>query len=178
MAGETRIVLVEQIEPLILTVRGQKVIIDSDLAQLYGSSTKALNQAVKRSRRRFPPDFLFTLTAAEKTEVVTNCDHLARLKYARSLPFAFTEHGTIMAASILNTPRAVEVSVFVVRAFVRLRELLTANKELAQKLTELERKVGSHDEAIRSLVTAIRQLMAPPVESRRGKIGFARDKEK
>lgn len=115
---------------------------------------------------------MFRLTRREKAEVVANCDHLSRLKYSSALPYAFTEHGAITAAGILNTQRAVRVSVFVVRAFVKLREILSAHKELAYKLEELERKVKNHDDAIRSLVVAIRQLMAPPSEPPRRKIGF------
>jgi len=177
MAKKNVLMVIDQIEPMILTLREQKVILDADLARLYGTSTRALNQAVRRNGARFPADFMFSLTAVEKTEVVTNCDHLRSLKFSSTLPHAFTEHGAIMAATVLNTPRAVEVSVFVVRAFVKLRQVLAGHKELAQKLVELERKVGDHDDAIRSLVAAIRQLMAPPAETKRGRIGFAREAE-
>jgi hypothetical protein len=169
-AGE--FVLVEQIEPRILSIRGQRVILDADLAQLYGATTKAFNQAVKRNARRFPGDFRFRLTPAEKLEVVTNCDHLGHLKFSRTPPYAFTEHGAIMAASVLNTPHAVEVSVYVVRAFVKVREWLSTHRELADKLTALERKVSSHDTAIQSLVAAIRQLMQPAPSTSRSRIGF------
>ncbi len=130
-----------------------------------------LNQAVKRNRDRFPKDFMFQLTPEEKLEVVTICDHLSKIKYSPVLPHAFTEHGAIMAASVLNSKRAVEASVYVVRAFVRLREMLAANKELAHKLAELERKVESHDGTIQALVAAIRKLMIPP-EPKEKKIGF------
>ena len=115
--------------------------LDADLAQLYGVSTKRLNEQVKRNRDRFPEDFMFQLNAAEKTEVVAKCDHLAKLKFSRTHPYAFTEHGAIMLAAVLNTPRAIEVSVFVVRAFVKLREILTTHKALAHKLAELESKI-------------------------------------
>jgi hypothetical protein len=166
---------VETIASRILVLRGQKVMIDADLADLYGVPTKALNQAVKRNAARFPPDFMFQLTPDEKQEVVTNCDHLARLKFSRTLPFAFTEHGAIQAANVLNSEQAVDMSVYVVRAFVRLRELLTSNKELAQRLDDLERRIGqklqSHDQAIAGLIDAIRQLMSPPVPAKRP-IGF------
>ncbi|MBI5527738.1 MAG: ORF6N domain-containing protein [Deltaproteobacteria bacterium] len=155
----------------ILTIRGWKVLIDSDLAELFGTSTKRLNEQVKRNRSRFPGDFMFKLTLDEKAEVVANCDHLARLKFSPMLPQAFTEHGAIMAANVLNTPRAIDASVFVVRAFVRLREILATNRELAKKLEELERKLGTHDEAIRMILEAIKQLTAPPEHSRR-QIGF------
>jgi hypothetical protein len=168
----SEVVSVDRIEPCILLIRGQRVMLDADLAKLYGSTTKALNQAAKRNLERFPDDFRYRLTEAEKQEVVTNCDHLARLKFSPTLPYAFTEHGAIMAASVLNTPRAIETSVYVVRAFVKLRELLSAHKELAGELAELERKVGSHDVAIQSLVTAIRRLMEPPPALPRPRIGF------
>jgi hypothetical protein len=147
--------------------------LDADLAGLYGVSTKRLNEQVRRNRDRFPGDFMFQLTVNEKAEVVANCDHLAKLRFSPVLPNAFTEHGAIMAASVLNTRRAIQVSVFVVRAFVKLREMLSTHKELAQKLATLERKLQSHDESIRSLVDAIRQLMAPqePQPPKR-RIGF------
>ena len=162
MTDDTKLILVDQIEPLILELRAQKVVLASDLAALYGVSTRALNQAVKRNIGRFPRDFMFQLSADEKQEVVTNCDHLSKLRFSPTLPYVFTEHGVVMAASVLNSPRAVEVSVFVVRAFVKLRQLVLAHKDLAGKLDQLERKVGSHDEAIKQLVAAIRQLMASP----------------
>ena len=113
---------VEHIAQAILLIRGQKIIIDADLTMLYGVPTKALNQAVKRNTNRFPDDFMFQLSQAEKDKVVTNCDHLARLKFAKTLSYAFTERGAIQAANVLNSPRAVEMGVYVVRAFVRLRE--------------------------------------------------------
>jgi len=166
----------DDIERRILTIRGQPVILDSDLAELYGVETKALNQAVRRNKDRFPLDFLFQLTDAEKKKVVTDCDHLSKLKYSPYLPLAFTEHGAIMAANVLNSQRAIEVSVFVVRAFVRLRGILATHKELTRKLDELERKVGEHDEAIQSIIAAIRQLMAPSSKGRRA-IGFGAEEE-
>ena len=110
--------------------------------------------------------------------MVANCDHLARLRFSPQLPYVFTEHGAIMAASVLNSARAVQVSVLVVRTFVKLREMLATHKELANKLAELERKVGTHDEAIRGLVAAIRQLMTPPPAPSKGKIGFGREHDK
>ena len=162
MTDETKLILVDQIEPLIREVRGQKVILDSDLARLYGVETKTLNRAVKRNSERFPGDFLLQLTAEEFDSLryqsgTSNPGRGGR----RYLPYAFTEHGAFMAASVLNSPRAVEISVFVVRAFVKLRQLVLAHKDLAGKLDLLERKVGSHDEAIKQLVAAIRQLMVP-----------------
>jgi hypothetical protein len=171
MADKRLLVPLERIGQSILLIRGQKVILDADLAVLYGVSTKRLNEQVRRNISRFPPDFMFKLTAKEKAEVVANCDHLRKLKFSPSLPQAFTEHGAIMAASVLNTSRAVKVSVYVVRAFVRLRRVLSTHRQLAQKLAELERKLESHDEHIRTLFDAIRELMAPPSPKRR-KIGF------
>ena len=145
--------------------------LDADLADLYGVPTKALNQAVRRNINRFPADFMFRLTKEEKQEVVTNCDHLAKLKFSPSLPYAFTEHGALMLGNVLTSERAIEVSLMVVRTFVQLREMLSSHKELAAKLEALERKVGGHDQAIAGLIDAIRQLMAPPAQNKRP-IGF------
>ena len=169
MAKPALQVSVTSISSRILIVRGQKVMIDADLAELYGVRTKALNQAVKRNRDRFPDDFAFQLSKSERDEVVTNCDHLARLKYSPTLPFAFTEHGTIMAANVLNSPRAVEMSVHVVRAFVRLREMIGSHRELAKRLDALEAK---YDEHFKVVFDAVRQLMAPPEPKPKRKIGF------
>jgi hypothetical protein len=172
MASKKAVIRVGKIEERILLIRGDKVIIDADLAEFYGTSTKRLNEQVKRNKNRFPEDFMFRLTADEKSEVVAKCDHLANLKYSQSLPYAFTEHGALMAAGILNTPRAVEVSVFVVRAFVKLRHSIAEYKELVQKLSQLVRKLIRHDEQLMALMQAIRQLMNPePIPIRR-RIGF------
>jgi len=168
---------VDRIERAILSIRGQKVILDTDLAELYEVSTKRLNEQVKRNRQRFPSDFMFRLTAEEKAEVVANCDHLSRLKFSPVLPHVFTEHGAIMAATILNSPRAVEVSIYVVRAFVRLRDVVAEDRVLAHKLAELEGRVAEHDHEIRALLDAIRRLMAPGPPKRRP-IGFRKDEER
>ena len=153
---------VELIASKILFIRGQRVIIDADLAELYGVATKVLNQAVKRNAARFPEDFMFRLSSQEKQEVVTNCDHLNKLKFSKALPFAFTEHGAIQAANVLNSTQAADISVYVVRAFVRLRELLAPNKKLAQRLDELEqhieRKLETHDQAIAGLIKSYCQI--------------------
>jgi predicted membrane-bound spermidine synthase len=117
---------------------------------------------------------MFQLNAEEKVEVVANCDHLGRLRYSSSLPYAFTEHGALMLGNVLKSPRAVEVSLLVVRAFVQIREMLSAHKAISAKLDQLERKLSSHDQAIAGVIDAIRQLMAPPVPTRRG-IGFTAD---
>jgi hypothetical protein len=158
-------------------IRGQKIMLDSDLASLYGVTTKRLNEQVRRNLSRFPSDFMFRLTVSEaedlRSQIATSrSGHGGR----RHLPFAFTEHGAVMLASVLNSPQAVETSVFVVRAFVKLRELASTHRILADKLTELERRVGKHDESIRSLVTAIRQLMSPP-EPKRRRIGFHKEEK-
>ena len=163
---------VEHIASRILVVRGQRVMIDADLAALYGVPTKRLNEQVKRNRTRFPDDFVFRLTATETAEVVANCDHLARLRFSATLPFAFTEHGALMASAVLNTPKAVDVSIFVVRAFVRMRETLAGHKELAKRLDKLEQKIGSHDRSIGHILDALRQLTQPPETPKRRRIGF------
>ena len=158
----------EHIERSILLIRGEKVMLDSDLAELYGVETKRLNEQVRRNLSRFPSDFMFQLTDAEKSEVVANCDHLARLKFSPHLPFAFTEHGALMLANVLNSERAALTSVHVVRAFVRLRQMLASNAELARKLAALENK---YDAQFKVVFDAIRQLMTPP-EPKRREIGF------
>ena len=155
----------------ILLVRGRNVILDADLAWLYGATTKALNQAVSRNSERFPSDFVFRLTARERDEVVTNCDHLRRLRFSPTRPYAFTEHGAVMAANVLKSPRAVRASIFVVRAFNRTREALASHQELAGKLAELERKLTGHDHQIQSLIQAMRALIVRPMP-KRARIGF------
>jgi hypothetical protein len=170
------LVKIGKIQQQILLIRGEKVIIDSDLAEAYGVTTKALNQAIRRNADRFPSDFMFRLTKKEKQEVVTNCDHLQTLKFSPVNPYAFTEHGAIMVASVLNSPKAIEVSVFVVRAFVRLREIIAGHKELARKIGELERKLVDHDEQIMVLFEAIKQLMDPKLPPKARRIGFYADR--
>jgi hypothetical protein len=164
------------VDPRIVRVRGIQVLVDADLAEIYGVSTKALNQAVKRNAERFPEDFRFQLTAAEREEVVTNCDHLRRLKFSPVLPWAFTEHGSMMAASVLNSQRAVEMSLFVVRAFVHLRDLASTHAELARHLAALERRVTGHDTDLKAVFVALRRLIEPPSKARR-QIGFGRKSE-
>ena len=158
----------ERIERSILLIRGEKVMLDADLAEIYGVTTKVLNQAVKRNAIRFPEDFMFQLTEREKAEVVTNCYHLVRIKFSPHLPFAFTEHGALMLANVLNGERAALTSVQVVRAFVRLRQMLASNAELSRKLAALEKK---YDAQFKIVFDAIRQLMTPP-EPKRREIGF------
>ena len=159
------------VDSRILTIRGESVLLDRALARIYGASTKALNQAVKRNPDRFPGDFRFQLTRAERDEVVTNCDHLRGLRFSPTLPWAFTEHGAIMAASVLNGQQAVQMSVFVVRAFVRLRALARSHSVLAAKLQELESRVSTHDKELLEIVRTIRLLTGSPPPPRR-RIGF------
>jgi len=168
------IVPLQNITSRIYRIRGLRVMLDVDLAQIYSVTTKRFNEQVKRNRNRFPSDFMFQLTKTEKADVVANCDHLSSLKYSPHLPYVFTEHGAIMAASVLNSPKAVEMSVFVVRAFVRMREFLSMNKELAEKLQELEEKVTEHDQAISGLIQAIRELMGTGLQKSKP-IGFTAD---
>lgn len=158
----------ERIERGILLLRSEKVMVDADLAELYGVTTKRLNEQVKRNQARFPEDFMFQLTAEEKAEVVANCDHLQRLKFSPHLPYAFTEHGALMLANVLNSERAAQTSVEIVRVFIRLRQMLAANDELARKLTALEKKC---DAQFKVVFDAIRRLMSPPAGPAR-EIGF------
>jgi hypothetical protein len=162
---------IEGIASRIRTIRGQRVMLDAELAHLYGVSAKRFNEQIRRNRGRFPPDFMFQL---ENQEFASLRSQIATSSWGgrRYLPFAFTEHGAIMAASILNSPRAIEVSVYVVRAFVQMREALVAHKEIGGRLDELERKVGTHDRAIGQILEAIRQLMQPPESPKRRRIGF------
>ena len=160
----------------ILLIRDKKVIVDKDIAELYGVSTKRLNEQVKRNKKRFPEDFMFRLTSNEKDKVVANCDHLKTLKFSPNLPFVFTEYGAVMLASILNSDRAIEVNIQIVRIFTRIREMLLTNKEILLKLEQLERKVTNHDENIQMIFKALKQLLNPPQPPRRS-IGFRRDKE-
>src|SRR3989442_7164318 len=173
------VVSIERIESRILLVRGQKVVLDGALAALYAVSTKRFNEQVRRNAARFPEDFMFRLSAEEWDSLRSKFATLktGRGQHRKYLPLAFTEHGAIMAATILNSPRATEVSVYVVRAFVRLRELLASNKELARRLDQLEKKLGSYDQAIAGLVNTIRSLMTPPKLKRRP-IGFVNPDEK
>ena len=180
MKTKVSIVPQQPIEDLIRTIRGQRVILDTDLAQIYGVLTWRLNEQVKRNQDRFPADFMFQLTT-EENKVLTS--QFARSKKGRggrrTLPYAFTEFGAIMAANVLNSPRAVQMSVFVVRAFVKMREVLTQNRHLAEKLAELERRLTGrldvHEKAIVHILDEIKKLMEPlppPLEPKRREIGF------
>jgi hypothetical protein len=192
------------IESAILTLRGQKVVLDADLARIYGVATKVLNRAVKRNSDRFPLDFLFQLTQPEianlrsqfaasglqsthnphdemnRSQSVTSSDGVMRRQIGtasrrnlRHLPYAFTEHGAIMAATVLNSPRAVQMSVFVVRAFIKMREQLLNRSEMEKRLAEIERGLMSHDAALRDLYAKIRPLLLPPPDPPNKPIGFS-----
>ena len=180
MEKNVAVIPVERIERLIFLIRGQRVMLDRQLAVLYGVSTKVLNQAVKRNKGRFPEDFMFQLTTQEarvwwadvmaprlRSQNVT-LKHGQHIKYA---PYAFMEHGILMLSSVLNSERAVQVNIEIMRAFVRLRQVLSSHRELARKLEELERHFRNHDEQIQTIFDAIRQLMTQP-EPNRKKIGF------
>jgi len=173
---------VEDIGPLIRTIRGQKVILDFDLARIYGVPTRRLNEQVRRNARRFPSDFMFKLTAAESESVLRSRSQIAILKRGTNikyLPHAFTEQGAIMAANVLNSPEAVRMSVFVVRAFVQMRDLLGSTKELAKQLAALEKKLTArldgHEVAIIEVLRRVMDILdppPPPPEPPRRRIGF------
>jgi hypothetical protein len=188
-ANTTAHPLVPRIEGRIQVIRGLRVIIDADLAELYGVPTKVLNQAVKRNGGRFPPDFMFQLDAPEKAEVVTNCDHLQKLKFSKALPFAFTEYGAVALANVLASAQAVEMGIYVVRAFVQLRQASSVHADLAKRLTELElsteRLELSHDtfsrntrNQLRQVFETLRELMTPPEPPPRRSIGFITQDDK
>jgi len=168
MDGQISLVPIERIERAIIVVRGEKVMLDSELAEIYGVETKILNQAVKRNASRFPSDFMFQMTHVElanlRSQIVTSSLYGGR----RYLPYAFTEHGALMLANVLNSERAAQTSVQVVRAFVKLRQMLASNAELARKLAAMEKK---YDAQFKVVFDAIRQLMSPPEKPKR-EIGF------
>ncbi len=177
-ARKSACVRLEHITQSILLLRGRRVILDQTLAMIYDVQTRALNQAVKRNVQRFPEDFVFRLTPREADSsrsqtVILNASRGQNLKY---LPYAFTEHGAIQAANVLSSPRAIEMGIYVVRAFVKVRDVLASNRDLAQKLADLERKLQTHDRAILDILKAIRELTNPPQPKRRG-IGFTADLE-
>lgn len=173
MANELAHAGAEGIQSLILTIRGQRVMLDSDLARIYGVSTGQLNQALKRNRSRFPLDFAFRLERQEFANLISQFVISSSYGGRRTLPWVFTEHGAIMLASVLNSPVAVDASVRVVRAFVYLREQLLANRELSRKFAELEKRLDGNDESIAALFEAIRRLLEPPAaDEPKREIGF------
>jgi len=168
----------ERIERRILLIRGAKVMLDADLAELYGVPTRRLNEQVRRNSSRFPRDFMFQLTTEETTalrsQIATSKTGRGGRRYA---PLVFTEHGVAMLSSVLNSERAIQVNIAIMRAFVQLREMLATHRELAQNLAELERKIDRHDASIKAIFDAIRQLMAPSPPSKQPRIGFRSDRE-
>jgi DNA-binding PadR family transcriptional regulator len=172
-AGEMKqeIIPAKAVARAIQFMRGQKVLLDRDLAQLYGVTTGNLNKAVRRNRDRFPSDFMFQLTREEARGLIFQFGITKRRGGRRHLPYAFTEQGVAMLSSVLSNERAVKVNIAIMRAFVKLREALETNRELARRFEELERRVGKHDEEINAIIEAIRELMAPPKSPPR-EIGF------
>ncbi len=159
------------IENKIFLIRGQKVMIDRDLAKLYSVETKYLNRQVKRNIGRFPGEFMFQLNPEEKNELVTKCHRFETMKHSSVLPYAFTEHGVAMLASVLKSETAVKISIQIIKVFIKLKQILSTHKELAYKLAELERKIEKHDTQIQAIFKAIRQLMSVPGKPKR-RIGF------
>ncbi len=175
--SNTSLIPIERIEKAIYLIRGEKVMLDRDLANLYGVSTKVFNQAVKRHRDRFPPDFMFQLTIGEAREwwLAVNANRLRsqtvtlkRGQHLKYRPYAFTEHGILMLSSVLNSERAIQVNIEIMRAFVKLRQMLASNAELSRRLDELE---STYDHQFKVVFDAIRKLMSPPVRDRK-EIGF------
>jgi ORF6N domain len=170
----------ESIEPdvhqLIRTIRGHRIILDTDLARIYGVPTFRLNEAVKRNRRRFPEDFLFQLTAEEHAALTSQ---IAMSKPGRggrrTRPYAFTEHGALQVANVLNSSKAEAMSIYVIRAFIRMREELSANQAVSKRLAEIERTLLTHDAALRDLYQKIRPLLLPPPDKPKRRIGFRTD---
>lgn len=170
----TDIISVELITSKIFFLRGKKVMLDSDLALLYGVRTKRLNEQVKRNNKRFPGDFMFQLTPTEKEEVVANCDHLKTLKFSSQLPYAFTEQGVAMLSGILNSDRAIKVNIQIMRAFIHLKRMLLTNAGLRRKIEEIEKK---YDRQFAMVFQAIKQLLEPPPVKAKPPIGFHPHKE-
>ena len=168
------IISTKEIITQIFQIRGAKVMLDFHLATLYEVETRVLKQQVRRNIDRFPEDFMFQLSQKEKEEVVANCDHLKTLKYSPNLPFAFTEYGAVMLASVLNSKRAVEVNIQIVRIFTGMREALFISKDVLLKLEQLEKKITVHDENIEMIFRTLRQLINPPQQQRK-RIGFKPD---
>jgi hypothetical protein len=180
IAQETSIALIpiELLEQRIYFLRGQRVMLDADLAEIYGVATKVLNQAVKRNLHRFPEDFMFRLTIEEAQNVIRLRSQIVTLKRGQNIkyaPYAFTGHGAVMLASVLNSPLAIEASIQVVRAFVQMRTVLAVHQDLAKKIEELEITVGTHGKNFEAVFTALRELLKPPKKPRRTpkrQIGF------
>ncbi len=166
------LISVENIAQNILIIRGHKVMLDHDLANLYRVKTKRLNEQVKRNKKRFPENYMFQLTKIERAEVVAICDHLENLKYSPTLPYAFTEHGAVMLASVLNSEVAINTSIQIVNAFIKLREMVLTHKDLVRKINAMEK---TYNHQFKVVFDAIRQLMATP-EKKKKQIGFLQGK--
>jgi len=180
---EQGLIPLEVIEGKIFVLRGHRVMVDRDLAVLYGVETRALNQAVKRNQDRFPEDFMFRLSSEEARAVLLSSSRsqivtLKRGQNIKYVPYVFTEHGAVMLANVLKSPVAIRASIQVVRAFVRLRQLLTANEQVARKIEALERKVGKHDVDLREILAILKKLLQPAPETTRRPIGFVRPEKK
>ena len=167
----TKAIATEVIATRIFEIRGKKVMLDRDLAKLYGVATKVLNQAVKRNIKRFPNDFMLQLDREETSQLVTNCDRFHTMKHSTVLPYVFTEQGVAMLSSVLNSERAIQVNILIMRAFTKLREIFLTHKELALKIEALERKYTEHDQTIKSIFHAIKRLLEPPAKEKKI-IGF------
>ena len=165
------LVPLERVENKIYIIRGQKVMIDWDLAELYGVKTKVLNQAVRRNKERFPGDFMFKLSKGEKEQLVTNCDQFEGLKHSSSFPYAFTENGVAMLSSVLRGKRAVQVNIRIMRAFTKLRKFMASHTEIARRLKNLENKYNKHDVEIEIIFKAIRKMIEYD-EKPKNKMGF------
>ena len=160
----------------ILIIRKKKIMIDRDLAELYGVSTKQLNQQVKRNTTRFPSEFMFRLTKKEKDWVVTNCDHLKALRFSSTPPYAFTEYGAVMLANVLNSDKAIQVNIQIVKVFTKMKEMLLTNKDILLKLEKMEKDVKENKEDIAMIFEALKQLLNPQQPKRR-MIGFNRKED-
>lgn len=167
-----KLIPIESIISRIFLIRDHKVMLDFDLAQLYGVETRALKQQVRRNIKRFPDDFMFQLSKNEWNELITNCDNLGNLKFSPQTPFVFTEQGVAMLSSVLNSDKAVEVNILIIRAFVKLREIISTHKDVQKKLKNIEDKLMEHDEKIIQIINVINHLIAPPEKPKR-KIGFS-----
>jgi len=165
----------------ILYIRGQKVMIDSDLAEMFGVTTKRLNEQVKRNIKRFPEHFMFILTQEEKENVVANCDHLKKLKYSPYLPSVFTEHGIIMLSSVLNSETAIQVSVRIVEVFIKMREMLISHKELLKELEQIKKQISNHDDQFLLVFEYLKQFEETKQQhleqANRKKIGYRKSGE-
>lgn len=172
---KTAVAPAPDIQSCIFTLRGEKVVLDSDLARIYGVPTKRLNEQLRRNRERFPEDFVFQLTNQEVIELLGSRSQIATLKRGQNikyLPYAFTEHGALQAANVLNSGRATAMSIYVIRAFVKMREQQTANQTILRHLAEIDRSLLTHDVALRDIYKKLRPLLLPPPVRQRREIGF------